>query len=89
MSIFIRHPKYIKMRLFESCLVVPVSYCETQRILPDMKFNITCKNILSGYLCVVTTVFSHQDGISISKSPKRFLKIPSRDLALYLLCSQC
>jgi hypothetical protein len=31
-----------------------------------------CYNILSGYLSVVTTVFSHQGGIYGFKSPKRF-----------------
>jgi hypothetical protein len=29
-----------------------------------------CENILSGYLCVVTTVFSQQDGFSIFKFPE-------------------
>jgi hypothetical protein len=31
-----------------------------------------CDNILSGYLSVVTTVFSQQDGIYGFKFPKRF-----------------
>ena len=31
-----------------------------------------CDNILSGYLSVVTRVFSHQDGIYGFKFPKRF-----------------
>jgi hypothetical protein len=36
-----------------------------------------CDNIRSGYLSVVTTVFSQQDGIYGFKSPKRFLEISS------------
>jgi hypothetical protein len=46
-----------------------------------------CDNILSGYLSVVTTVFSQQDGIYGFKSPKRFLEISSRDLTLFFLLS--
>ncbi len=42
-----------------------------------------CENILSGYLCVVTTVFSQQDRISIFKFPKRFLEISCRDLTSF------
>ncbi len=41
-----------------------------------------CYNILSGYLSVVTTVFSQQDGIYGFKFAKRFLEISSRDLTL-------
>jgi len=44
---------------------------------------VVCDNILSGYLCVVTTVFSQQDGIYGFKFPKRFLEISSRDLTLF------
>jgi hypothetical protein len=40
----------------------------------------TCENIPTGYLCVVTTVFSQQDGISIFEFPTRFLEIFCRDL---------
>ena len=46
-----------------------------------------CDNILSGYLSVVTTVFSQQDGIYGFKFPKRFLEISSRDLTLSSLLS--
>ena len=46
-----------------------------------------CDNILSGYLSVVTTVFSQQDGIYGFKFPKRFLEISSRDLTLFFLLS--
>jgi hypothetical protein len=46
-----------------------------------------CDNILSGYLSVVTTVFSQQDGIYGFKFPKRFLEISSRDLTLSSLFS--
>ena len=42
-----------------------------------------CYNILSGYLSVVTTVFSQQDGIYGFKFLKRFLEISSRDLTLF------
>ena len=41
-----------------------------------------CYNILSGYLSVMTTVFSQQDGIYSFKFPKKFLEISSRDLTL-------
>jgi hypothetical protein len=34
-----------------------------------------CDNILHGYLYVVTTVWSHQDGIYGFKFPNRFLEI--------------
>jgi hypothetical protein len=44
-----------------------------------------CENILKGYLYVVTTVFSHQDGIYCFKFPKRFLEISCRDPTLFLL----
>jgi hypothetical protein len=40
----------------------------------------SCENILSGYLCVVTTVFSQQDEIPIIIFPERFLKISCSDL---------
>ncbi len=46
-----------------------------------------CYNILSGYLSVVTTVFSQQDGMYGFKFPKRFLEIYSRDLNLFSLFS--
>jgi hypothetical protein len=42
-----------------------------------------CYNILSGYLSVVTTVFSQQDGIYGFNFPKKFLDISSRDLTLF------
>ena len=42
-----------------------------------------CDNILSGYLCAVTTVFSQQDGIYGFKFLKMFLEISCRDLALF------
>jgi hypothetical protein len=42
-----------------------------------------CDNILRGYLCVVTTVFSQQDGIYGFKFLKRFLEISCRDLTLF------
>jgi hypothetical protein len=41
------------------------------------------ENILRGYLCAVTTVFSQQDGIYSFKFLKRFLEISSRDLTLF------
>ncbi len=44
-----------------------------------------CGNILSGYLSVVTTVFSQQDGIYGFKFPRRFLEISSQDLTLFTL----
>jgi hypothetical protein len=37
-----------------------------------------CDNILSGYLCAVTTVFSQQDGIYGFKFPKGFWRSPKR-----------
>jgi hypothetical protein len=46
-----------------------------------------CYNILSGYLSVVTTVFSQQDGIYGFKFSKRFLEISFRDLTLFILSS--
>jgi hypothetical protein len=48
-----------------------------------------CDNILSGYLCAVTTVtvFSQQDGIYGFKFLKRFLEISCRDLTLLTLFS--
>jgi len=46
-----------------------------------------CYNILSGYLSVVTTVFSHQDGIYGFKFLDRFLEISSRDLTLLSILS--
>ena len=42
-----------------------------------------CDNILSGYLCAVTTVFSQQDGIYGFKFPKRFLEISSQEISLF------
>ncbi len=42
------------------------------------------ENILNGYLYVVTTVFSHQDGSYGFKFPSRFLEISCRDLTLFL-----
>jgi hypothetical protein len=55
------------------------------RLLLMTKFFVMreCDNILSGYLCAVTTVFSKQDGIYGFKFPKRFLEISSRDLTLF------
>jgi hypothetical protein len=46
-----------------------------------------CDNILSEYLCAVTTVFSQQDGIYGLNSSKAFLEISCRDLALFTLFS--
>ncbi len=46
------------------------------------------ENILtSGYLCVMTTVFSQQKGISIFKFPKWFSEISCRDLTSFLFFS--
>jgi hypothetical protein len=45
------------------------------------------ENICSGYLCEVSTVFSQQDGISISKFPEKFLEISCRDLTSLQLFS--
>jgi len=42
-----------------------------------------CDNILSGYLCAVTTVLSHQDGIYGFKFPKRFFEISSQEISLF------
>ena len=55
------------------------------RLLLMTKFFVMreCDNILNGYLCVVTTVFSQQDGIYGFKFPKRFLEISFRDLTLF------
>ena len=55
------------------------------RLLLMTKFFVMreCDNILSGYLCAVTTVFSQQDGIYGFKFPKRFLEISFRDLTLF------
>jgi hypothetical protein len=49
------------------------------RLLLRTKFFVMreCDNILSGYLCAVTTVFSQQDGIYGFKFPKMFLEISS------------
>jgi hypothetical protein len=44
-----------------------------------------CNNILSGYLCAVTTVFSQQDGIY--KFPQRLSEISCRDLTSLFLFS--
>jgi hypothetical protein len=49
---------------------------------PNMS-NKDCDNILSGYLCAVTTVFSQQDGIYGLKFPKRFLEISSQEISLF------
>ena len=59
------------------------------RLLLMTKFFVMreCDNILSGYLCAVTTEFSQQDGIYGFKFPKRFLEISSRDLTLSSLSS--
>jgi hypothetical protein len=46
-----------------------------------------CENILNGYLYVVATVFSQQDGIYDFEFPKRFWGISSRDLTLFLILS--
>ena len=46
-----------------------------------------CDNILSGYLCAVTTVFSQQDGFYSFKFPKRFLEISSSEISLFSLSS--
>jgi hypothetical protein len=55
------------------------------RLLLMTKFFVMreCGNILSGYLCVVTTVFSQQDGIYGFKSPKMFLEISSPEISLF------
>ena len=44
-----------------------------------------CDNILSGYLCAMTTVFSQQDGIYGFEFPKRFLEISSSEISLFSL----
>ncbi len=44
-----------------------------------------CENILSGYLCVVKTVFGQQDGISSFKFPKRNSEISCRDVTSLFL----
>ena len=54
---------------------------------PAQQRHAYCDNIFSGYLSVVTTVFSQQDGIYGFKFPKRFLEISSRDLTLFFLLS--
>jgi len=54
--------------------------------LPQMtKFFVMreCDNILSGYLCAVTTVFSQQDGIYGFKFIKWFLEISSSEISLF------
>ena len=55
------------------------------RLLLMTKFFVMreCDNILSGYLCAVTTVFSQQDGIYGFKFPKRFLEISSQEISLF------
>jgi hypothetical protein len=60
------------------------------RLLLMTKFFVMreCDNILRGYLCAVTTVFSQQDGIYGFKFPKRFLEISSGDLTSSFLFSQ-
>ena len=45
----------------------------------------SCDNILSGYLCAVTKVFSQQDGLYGFKFPKRFLEISSLEISLFSL----
>jgi hypothetical protein len=42
-----------------------------------------CDNILSGYLCAVTPLFSQQDGIYGFKFPKGFLEISSQEISLF------
>jgi len=44
-----------------------------------------CDNILSGYLCVVCTVFSQQDGINGFKFLKRFLEIFCAEISPFSL----
>ena len=55
------------------------------RLLLMTKFFVMreCENILSGYLCVVTTVFSQQDGIYGFKFSKTFLEISSSEISLF------
>ena len=57
------------------------------RLLLMTKFFVMreCENILCGYLCAVTTVFSQQDGIYGFKFLEGFLEISSRDLTLFSL----
>jgi hypothetical protein len=57
------------------------------RLLLMTKFFVMreCDNILCGYLCAVTTVFSQQDGIYGFKFPKRFLEISSLEISLFSL----
>jgi len=60
------------------------------RLLLMTKFFVMreCDNILRGYLCAVTTVFSQQDGIYGFKFPKRFLEISSEISLFSQLFSQ-
>ena len=53
------------------------------RLLLMTKFFVMreCDNILSGWSCAVTTVFSQQDGIYGFKFPKRFLEISSQEIS--------
>jgi hypothetical protein len=57
----------------------------SDRLLLMTKFFVMreCENILSGYLCVVTTVFSQQDGIYGFKFSKTFLEISSSEISLF------
>ena len=59
------------------------------RLLLMTKFFVMreCDNILSGYLCAVTTVFSQQDGIYSFKFLKRFLEISLPEISLFCLFS--
>jgi hypothetical protein len=45
----------------------------------------TCDNILSGYLCAVTTVFSQQDGIYGFKFLTRFFWRTLAEISLFCL----
>ncbi len=55
------------------------------RLLLMTKFFVMreCDNILSGYLCAVTTVISQQDGIYGFKFPTRFWEISSSEISLF------
>ena len=55
------------------------------RLLLMTKFFVMreCDNILNGYLCAVTTVFSQQDGIYGFKFPKRFSELSQEKTSLY------
>jgi hypothetical protein len=60
-------------QLFSLRLLQMIKYCVMRE----------CYNILSGYLSVVTTVFSQQDGIYGFKFPNKFLEISFRYLTLF------